>query len=75
MAAEKAERTELDKAGHLARLQGESSEQQSSSAGKDLSAGAEKAGEGTDARKREILERFKEKAAKDRSNEKGRGGR
>ncbi|MBK5204289.1 MAG: ATP-binding domain-containing protein [Polaromonas sp.] len=75
VAAEKAERTELDKAGHLARLQGESSEQQSSSAGKDLSAGAEKAGEGTDARKREILERFKEKAAKDRSNEKGRGGR
>ena len=84
MKAEKAERDELEKAGRLASLQEQSAEQefdgdqitgqQADSLAKELNAGTDKGDQAKEARRKEILERFKEKARSDRDKDRGRGG-
>jgi hypothetical protein len=59
--ADQAERAELEKAGRLAAIQS------------PLDAGTDKGEQDSEARKRAILEGFKEKVQKDRDNERGRG--
>ena len=81
--AEREERAELEKAGRLARLQEQSIEPKDEaklgeqvpvdSRAQELEIGREKGESTQEARKREILERFKEKVARDRNNDRGRG--
>lgn len=47
--------------------------QQADSLAKELNAGTDQGDKTKDARKRELLERFKEKASRDRDNDRGRG--
>lgn len=81
--ADKAERNELEKAGRLAGIQQQNAEQkydenqvaktQADNVAKELNAGTDKGDQAKEERKREILERFKDKARSDRQNDRGRG--
>lgn len=81
--AEQAERRELEKAGRLAGLQQQNAEQQyeenqtvkgqAAAVAKELNSDNEKGDQVKEAKKREILERFKQKASRDRENDRGRG--
>lgn len=83
--ADKAERAELEKAGRLAGMQTETDaeqkfeenqigQQQASTLAKELNADNDKGDQTKEARRREMLERFKEKATRDRGDN-DRGGR
>ena len=83
--ADKAERAELEKAGRLAGMQTETDaeqkyeenqigQQQAGTLAKELNADNDKGDQTKEARRREMLERFKEKAARDRGDN-DRGGR
>ncbi|HDP3820655.1 MobQ family relaxase [Pseudomonas aeruginosa] len=81
--ADKAERNELDKAGRLASLHEQNAEQkydenqiaktQADTLAKELNAGTDKGDQTKEARKRELLKAYQEKAARDRDNDRGRG--
>lgn len=81
--AEKAERNELDKAGHQARLQQPMADQtydgnqitktQADSVAKELNAGTDKGDLTKEAKRQELLKRFQEKVQSDRENDRGRG--
>ena len=81
--ADKVERNELEKAGRLAGIQQQNAEQkydenqvaktQADNVAKELNAGTDKGDQAKEERKREILERFKDKARSDRQNDRGRG--
>lgn len=82
--AEKAERNELDKAGRLAGMQRETNAEQqyeenqtgktqAAALAKELNSDNEKGDQAKEAKKREILERFKQKASRDRENDRSRG--
>lgn len=82
--ADKAERNELDKAGRLAGMQRETnaeqqyeenqtSKTQAAALAKELNSDNEKGDQAKEAKKREILERFKQKASRDRENDRSRG--
>ena len=74
---------ELEKAGRLAGIQQQNAEQkydenqvaktQADNVAKELNAGTDKGDQTKEERKREILERFKDKARSDRQNDRGRG--
>lgn len=79
---ETAERKELEKAGRLAGMQqdaeqkyeeNQTTSQQAATVAKELNAGSDKGDQTKEAKKRELLERFKEKASRDRDNDRGRG--
>lgn len=82
--ADKAERNELDKAGRLAGMQRETNAEQqyeenqtgktqAATLAKELNSDNEKGDQAKEAKKREILERFKQKASRDRENDRSRG--
>lgn len=82
--ADKAERNELDKAGRLAGTQRETNAEQqyeenqtgktqAAALAKELNSDNEKGDQAKEAKKREILERFKQKASRDRENDRSRG--
>lgn len=82
--ADKAERNELDKAGRLAGMQRETNAEQqyeenqtgktqAAALAKELNSDNEKGDQAKEAKKREILERFKQKASRDRENDRSRG--
>ena len=81
--ADKGERNELDKAGRLASLHEQNAEQkydenqiaktQADTLAKELNAGTDKGDQTKEARKRELLKAYQEKAARDRDNDRGRG--
>ena len=82
--ADKAERNELDKAGRLAGMQRETNAEQqyeenqtgktqAATLAKELNSDNEKGDQAKEAKKREILERFKQKANRDRENDRSRG--
>lgn len=82
--ADKAERNELDKAGRLAGMQRETDAEQqyeenqtgktqAATLAKELNSDNEKGDQAKEAKKREILERFKQKASRDRENDRSRG--
>ena len=81
--ADKAERNELEKAGRLAGIQQQNAEQkydenqvaktQADTLAKELNAGTDKGDQTKEARKRELLKAYQEKAARDRDNDRGRG--
>lgn len=79
---EAAERKELEKAGRLAGMQQDAEQQyeenqtigqQAATVAKELNAGSDKGDQTKEEKKRELLERFKEKASRDRDNDRGRG--
>lgn len=81
---DKAERNELDKAGRLAGTQRETNAEQqyeenqtgktqAAALAKELNSDNEKGDQAKEAKKREILERFKQKASRDRENDRSRG--
>ena len=80
--ADKAERNELEKAGRLAGMQQDAEQKhdenqigktQADTLAKELNAGTDKGDQTKEEKKREILERFKDKARGDRENDRGRG--
>lgn len=79
---EAAERKELEKAGRLAGMQqdaeqkyeeNQTASQQAATVAKELNAGSDKGDQTKEEKRRELLERFKEKASRDRDNDRGRG--
>jgi MobA/MobL family len=80
--ADKAELAKLEKAGHLAGLQQDAEQKyeenqigktQADTLAKELNAGTDKGDQTKEEKKRELLERFKDKVRGDRENDRGRG--
>ena len=81
--AEQTERLNLEKAGRQAGFQEQNAEQkyeenqigkqQADALAKELNAGTDKGDQTKEAKKRELLKRFQEKAERDRDNDRGRG--
>lgn len=80
--ADKAELAKLEKAGHLAGLQQDAEQKyeenqigktQADTLAKELNAGTDKGDQTKEEKKRELLERFKDKVQGDRENDRGRG--
>ena len=77
-----AELAKLEKAGHLAGLQQDAEQKyeenqigktQADTLAKELNAGTDKGDQTKEEKKRELLERFKDKVRGDRENDSGRG--